>query len=260
MSQKDSYGGQLLDQAQEAFDREDYSTTVHLLNGWNEPDQFHGDICQLRGLAHYLLGDNERALPSLETATMLIPLSPIAQCAMADCYIRTRKRDIAIVIYEHLSTIEQLPERVAELVAKGLSKVGHQTAALNFCLLQLRVYRANPVLMYHTSEAMRQLNYPVDELLPFAYQAHKLKPGDNANRVSYAQHLCAAGRYEEVARLLAPLDVDEIDCIASLERMKTMFEQIGDVHRRDQCAAKLKGIEYQVGSTYRAPKNDDNNE
>ena len=216
----------------------------------------HGMAWQIRGLLHFELAEYRLALNAFEQASLLIPLDPQAQCQLAECYLRSRKRDVARVIYVYLAGLEMLPEETVVPVARGLASTDELGASLNFCLVQLRRFRANHELHSIAATVMQRLGCNPDDIHPFVFQAHHLRPDILPYRIAYAQHLLAMQRTREAAATLAFIDLGRIECVASLERLRMLFEQVENEKGAETCKAKLEQIHYQRSSTWR-PSNDE---
>ena len=213
----------------------------------------HGRAWQLRGLAEFQLGDINNARRSLEHASILIPLSPLAQCRLAECYLRIRQQEAAAAILIHLAELEMLTEFETVFVAEGLIRVGEFEHGLQYCLDGIRRYRGSAELLFTASQVMRRLGYQPDATIPFASLAHRLRPAELRYRIAYARLLAAADRRQEAAELLARIDLEALSCVASLQRLRLLFETLGEHERLDQCAARLEQIHYEVVSDYRPP-------
>lgn len=216
----------------------------------------HGAAWQLRGFAHFGLGDLEQAMAAFEHASLLVPLGSLAQIGLAQCYLQRRQRELAQTIYVHVATFEMLPEKEVEAIAFGLAKVGAGKTALHYCLAQHRRFRGNHKLLYTIAAVMRQLEYDNDEILPFIYQAHRLQPENVCYRIAFAQHLLTAKRFTEATRVLSSVDLDAVQCIPSLERMRMLFARLSLEERADHCRARLQTLAFEASSSYRRPKDE----
>ncbi|MBX3411493.1 MAG: hypothetical protein KF708_02155 [Pirellulales bacterium] len=209
---------------------------------------------QLRGLAQFGLGNIAQATAAFEHASLLVPLDPLAQLRLAQCYCLRRQRDVAQVMYRHLATLEMLPEEEIEAIAIGLARVGEHRLALQYCLVQHRRFRGNHKLLYTIAVEMRRLNYDNDEILPFIYQAHRLQPANVFYRIAFAQHLLTAQRRVEATRVLQGVDLDTVHCIPSLEWMRILFSQLSLAEGVEHCRARLQAIAFEANSGYRRPR------
>lgn len=215
-----------------------------------------GQAWQLRGQAHYELCEFPEALAALEHASLLVPLLPEAQCRLAECYLRARQRDLANVIYRHLATLEMLPEETAPPIARGLATSGELGMSLNFCLAQLRRFGGNHELHFVAATVMQRLGCHSEDIYPFIFQAHHLRPDVLPYRISFAQHLVALDRHQDAEAALTAVDLDRVACIASLERLRQLFLQLGNEDAEAECHARLAQIGYERSATWR-PNSDE---
>ena len=244
--------------ATELLSSGDAAGCLSLLDGDEEERCDDGAVWQLRGLAYFELRDIPAAVLALERACLLVPLSPIAQLRLAESYIKTRRREVAVIILSHLGTLEALPEDIAVSVTQGLNRVGQCELALQFGLDSLRRFRSSHRLLFSVAKVMWRLNYSADDVLPFAYQAHHIRPGNLRYRIFFAQLLLRAKRPREAARLLIAVELEQVDCIASLERMGLLLQQLHEFTALRYCRARLQQIGYELGSRYRPRKNTSN--
>ncbi|MBB74562.1 MAG: hypothetical protein CMJ75_08620 [Planctomycetaceae bacterium] len=238
------------------LEQEEFSLVLRMLHDAKEQLYDNGAAWQLRGLAHFALGDYEQALQALEHASMLIPLSAVAQCRLAACYLFVRRAKVAAVIYLHLAELEMLSEELVECIADGLARVREDQAALNFCLDHLRQFRGNHRLLISVAEVTRRLGFDSDEVLPFAYQAHRLQPENVSYRILFVQLLVDAGRVREAGNALAAVELDRLQCVASLQRLRLLFKRIDDEAGVEHCQARLTQIGYELSSGYRPTKDE----
>lgn len=215
-----------------------------------------GRAWQLRGFAHFGLGDRRRATAAFESASLLIPLASKAQLRLAQLYLERRRREAAQAIYLHLADRESLPEAEVELVAGGLAAVGAYDEALRFCLAQLGRFDGNHKLSFAAAIAMRRLGRDDAEILNFLQRAHRLQPNDVSYRIALARCLLTENHRSEATRVLDGVDLEATRCIPSLQRMRILFERLNDSERVEHCRARLHAIALQVSSGYRPTKNE----
>lgn len=243
-------------QANHLLGNRDYRAVLNLLRTPAELFLDDGAAWQLRGLAHFGLREITQAMAAFEYASVLVPLSPLAQCRLAECYQQRRQRELARLVYLHLATLEQLPCDIVETVAGGLSRCGELDQALEFCLAGLRQYRGSHQLLHTAAGLMRRLGHTNDEILPFAYQAYHLRPDMVAYALTFAQHLLAADRRREAGRVLRQVALDDQQCVATLQRLQSLFEHLGDDTNRQRCRDRLQLIGYELATQYRPAQRD----
>ena len=219
-----------------------------------DPSWDDGPVVEMRGLAYFGVADYEQATTALEIASLLIPLGVEAQCRLAACYMRSRRREVASVIYVYLACLEALPEVIAEEVAGGLSRLGKNEMTLQFCRAQIKRFKVSHKLFSVAAESMRRLDYPDEEILVFAFQAYQLCPSSVPYRIVFATHLVRCNRLGQASKVLREIDVDALRCVALLQRVCAVFHSLNDPEGVRCCQARLTQIGYEVSTTYRPPK------
>lgn len=246
--------GDALKRAMRLFQSEDYCEALGALR---EPlDRDSGQAWQLSGIIHWELGEIPAATSALERASLLVPLSPLAQCRLAECYLDARRKEVARVMFLHLATLDLLTLSLCESVAKGLVRCGEDEQALAFSMSGLMRFRVSHRLFFITSDVMRRLGYENDEILPFAYQAHRLRPENLSYRIHFAQHLNVARRPSQAAHLLDCVNIEEVESLASLQRLQMLFNQLNDDASEERCRIRLQQIGYEIESRPRPPRDE----
>jgi tetratricopeptide (TPR) repeat protein len=186
-----------------------------------------GEFWQLHGLFRQREGDFDGACDALETASMLVPLSPAAQCALADCHARAGRRDLAKQLYLALADNRSCPTAILSSVASGLGCTGDAEAALEVCReLTLREpdhHEAYFGMAYY----MRQLGRESGEILPLIARAHELSPEHPVYRVVMASLLAQLGNFEEACMLLRGVGPAAVTCGGCLHRIMAILDRGG---------------------------------
>jgi tetratricopeptide (TPR) repeat protein len=198
------------------------------------------------GVARHALRDYAQAMEALETATLIAPLSPAGQLALAACYLLTKRRDLARSIYRHLaSQIARVSTHHLPNVASGLSRVGDRDLALE--VWRERAYREpdNEDAVFAVAHVMGLLKYPTELILPIAHRAFRLSPDRARNRIALAiwHHQC--GNHLDAYRLLTEVELEPLIakcCPRRLTRLAELFDTIGDAPRRGACQSRLSEI------------------
>jgi len=210
-----------------------------------------GRAWQFRGLAHFGLGEVDRATSAFETASLLVPLGSKARIRLAQLYLQRRRREAAKAIYLHLADDASLTEDEAELIAAGLAAVEANDVALRFCLAQLDRFAANHQLQFAAAGAMRRLGQGNAAILPFLRGAHRLQPRNVSYRIALARCLLAENQSAEAMRVLDGVDLDATQSVPSLESMRMLFERLNVDDRVAHCRSRLQAIALAVSSSYR---------
>ena len=187
----------------------------------SSPDD--GDLWQMHGLLRQCLGDFTGACSSLETASLLVPLSPSARCALADCYARTGQAALARDLYRHLTGDDRIPSELLAAVASGLGGLGDDEAALGACRDLVRRDPTRHEAHFGVAYYLHRLGHPAEAALPAVALAHELAPGVPLYRVVLASLLAQAGEHEEAYDLLHGVDPRSVGCRCCLHRMMSVF-------------------------------------
>jgi Flp pilus assembly protein TadD len=207
----------------------------------SSPDD--GDLWQIKGLLRQRMGDFAGARSSFETASLLVPLSPSARCALADCYARTGQAAPARDLYRHLAGDGRCPTELLPAVASGRGGVGDDEAALGACRELVRRDPARHEAHFGVAYYLRRLGHPAEAALPAVARAHELAPSVPLYRVALASLLAHAGEHEEAYDLLRGVDPRSVGCRCCLGRMMSVFLRAGDVARFGACRVRADRIE-----------------
>lgn len=203
-------------------------------------------LWEFLGIASHGMQDFLMAREALETATLLAPLSPAGQVALASCYLVSQCPEVARSMYRHLALHrERVATSLLPLVAAGLSCLGEVDLALE--IHRERAFREpqNDEAAFVVAHFMQLLKYPVELTLPVAHRAFLLAPDRMRNRVALAllHHQC--GNRFKAYELLAAVDLSQLVaecCFCRLQRLAVLFEAVGDSARRDACLARLSAL------------------
>ena len=194
-----------------------------------------GALWQLDGLVRRDRGDFDGARRALEMASVLIPLNPGAQCALAECYARARQPELAHDLYRYLAKSGRSPTALLSAIASGLGSVGDNESALEVCRELSRREPTQHEAFFGIAFYMRRLAYPVEMVIPVATRAHELAPQFIPYRVLLASLLASIGEYKEASDLLRDIPPDSVRCRCCLRRMMTIFRLAGEHTLSDAC-------------------------
>lgn len=209
-------------------------------------------LWEMLGIARHALRDLPRAVEALETATLIAPLSPAAQVALADGYVRTNRCDVARSMYEHLASQRaRIPTSLLAMVASGLARLQEPLLALEVC--RERAYRTpeDEGAVYAVAHYMRLAQYPVELILPVAHRAFRLAPERIRNRVFLALMHYHDGDRIEAYRLVVPIPLEQLlaeCCPYRLRRLAALFRHMQDDRRTRACESHVKRIREQGGA------------
>lgn len=201
-----------------------------------------GQLWELLGQVSYTKGDYQEALDALEYAGLLIPLSPCGQLILAWCYEKNELVETAREIYQFLATLKNLENNLLEPLAKGLGRTGNFEAALRVCRVAARRTPESPEPLMGMVYYMRELNRPIEQILPCLFQAHHLDPEDVECRKMLAWLLHANGRSYDAAQLLSVISIEGHQCGNCLTGMQHVFAAVEDYENAKRCADALRSM------------------
>jgi tetratricopeptide (TPR) repeat protein len=217
------------------YNRGEWAEAEELVRAGLERFPEDGELWQLGGLLRHGRGDFRGARGDLETASVLVPLDATAQCALAECYVRTGRRELARGLYRHLAGLRRCPTALLPTVAAGLGGLGEDRLALETCREFSRREPGSPEAFVGMAFYMRRLGEPAEAIIPVAARAHELAPGVATYRILLATLLSQGGRHHEASDLLSEVPPETIGCQGCLRRMGAIFHRAGEHVRAAAC-------------------------
>jgi len=205
----------------------------------------HPPLWHFRGLAHHARGEFAEAVAALETLTLLAPLSPSAQVALASSYLATGKPELARTMYSHLASTPGVPVHLLPQLAAGLDCLEEFQAALAVRREWAQRDPGCAAAFFAVAQSMARLTYPADSLLPFLWQAFQLAPDKILYRVDLALLFQRCGNREKAYRLLEAVPASAyraICCPPRLQALIAVFSAAGDADRHETCHRHLSAM------------------
>ena len=198
-----------------------------------------GRLWEVCGLSHWMAGDIASALPALETASLLVPLAPLAQLALAAAYAWADKPDLARTVYRHLADLPVFPVPLMPRLAAGLGRVGEYATALVVCEKIVELRPDYHPAWFGIAFYLRKLGLSVEAAIPPLERAAELAPDEESYRLNLAACHAQAGDFAAAYRSAASVDVASIRCPNWLRLMLPVFHAVSDWGRRDECRRRL---------------------
>jgi tetratricopeptide (TPR) repeat protein len=217
-----------LQAARQRFDEGDFAGAAELCRDALRDQPDDGDLWQLCGTAYWELGLVEDAQEALETASCLKPLSPLAQCALAEVYTRTNQVESARAICANLAERDDCPVPLMPRVAKGLGRLGEHGLALRVCERLVAVRPGHHAALFGVAFYKSALGAPPEEILPYVAAAHELAPQVCSYRVSLASVLALLGRCEEAYEVARDVPAEQVHCPNCVRRLVPVFRRLKD--------------------------------
>lgn len=219
-----------------------------VLNLTAEAVEQHADHPQLwhfRGLAHHARGEFPQAVSALETLTLLVPLAPPTQLALASSYLVTGKPELARTMYRHLALSCVVPVSLLAQLAAGLDCLEEFELSLQVRREWAEREPSCATAFFALARSMARLGYPAEALLAVLWQAFQLAPDRILYRVDLALVYQRCGNAEKAYELLQAVPAAEfraICCPPRLEGLMTVFTDAGDAERLAVCQHKLASL------------------
>ena len=199
-------------------------------------------LWQLCGLARYRRGDYAGAEAALERSARGGCSLPAAEFALAACYRRHGRKDVAKWMMLDLAQRRGCPSEVLTKVAAELGKLGEVRPALNACR---RLSARDP----HSASAQFGVGYyldrlgrPLDSIEPHLRRAYELAPANVVFRTALGLLYARMERFAQANELLARVSLAEVTWPCTVERIMKVAEKSGDWRRAFECRARLLQI------------------
>ncbi|MEC7696540.1 MAG: hypothetical protein VYA11_05535 [Planctomycetota bacterium] len=211
-----------------------------------------GRISEIRGLAHYGLLDIPSAIHHLEIATTMVPLSAVAQLSLASCYLNQKFPLAAEAIYRHLKTRSDVYDgkTLCTGVAEGLTRLDLHTEALSVCHRGLLQYPESHRLNFLCGINLRQDGNSPYVTRDYFRRAVRQNPESPLYAIEYAKDCLETDDFEDAFETMRPIDPANISCVALLQRLRLVYDRLGDEAMTECCDDQLRAIYYQRQSKY----------
>lgn len=202
----------------------------------DQPDD--GRLWEVVGLIQYVRGEFKTACRAIETASLLVPLSPRAECTLAETYLHDGQGELARLIYQHLGELPNVPVHLLSQIASGLGRLGEVHLALQVCRGAARRQPDCDAPLFAMAYYMGRLRYPLEVILPVLDRAISLAPERILYRVSKAMLLERNGQSAEAYAAVRTLDVGDLQalrCGRCLARLCNLYLEAGDDRGAEAC-------------------------
>ena len=211
-----------------------------------------GRLSEIRGLAHYGLLDIPAAVHHLEIATTMVPLSAVAQLSLASCYLNQKFPLAAETIYRHLMTRSDVYDgkTLCTGVAEGLTRLDLHTEALSVCHRGLLQFPESHRLNFLCGINLRQDGNSPYVTRDYFRRAVRQNPESALYAIEYAKDCLETDDEEDAYETMRPIDPANISCVAVLQRLRLVYDRLGDEAMTECCDDQLRAIYYQRQSKY----------
>lgn len=222
--------------ATEKLDEGDFSRARELARAGLLRDENHAGLLQVYGLAAYHLNEPRDALEGLEAASVLAPLSPLSQLALADLYLGFGQRETAATVLSFMAEPDRCPTPLLPDLARLLGKLGAFRTAFKVCKRLTRLRPWYHPAHYGMAYYLAKLKRPRAKIIRHLRAAVELAPCAFLYRVALAGALADAGRSEEACAVVRNVPVGAMNCPSCLQRLQWAAEEASEV----QLAMRLR--------------------
>jgi Flp pilus assembly protein TadD len=194
-------------------------------------DPNNGTLVEQIGLALFEMGESELARTALESAQLLTPLSAGSELALAECFARTDKAELAIALLGNAGIRPESSCRIRLRCAALLDKLGHHRSAWCIGRRAVNEHPDEAQAWFDLSFYMGRLGFPLHQIEATARRAIFLAPDNVSYRLSLASVLARRGRAEDAHQLVSrfgPEELEQVCCADCLENLKEVFEAASD--------------------------------
>ncbi|MEC8558134.1 MAG: hypothetical protein VXZ82_24260 [Planctomycetota bacterium] len=217
-----------------------WDVALQVMVGITQERPDSGPAWELRGLLESHLGFVSAAVSSLEQASLLVPLQPLASRCLALDYISQDRHRLGVELLVSLARAQQDPYFVRRI---------------NYDLLKLSEYQAShqmlteslacvdsALLWHELSATLSKLNRPAEESLSAAMRAISLSPDFASYRVTAASLLVTMNEADDafyLVRDLSAKQIQELDCSCCLWRLIHIYNCFDSDERVRLCYSRL---------------------
>ncbi len=224
------------------FDQRRYAEAADLAGTGLSEYPEDARLLQLYGTARCNMGDYAAACDALEQATVLVPLHPLAQYALATSYFRLEQIDLACVIYEHLAKTVASTSLLS-LLAVRFGEMERHSDALKVCERITDLDPRHHQAYFGIAFYLCRLGFPPHDLIPHLAMAMNLAPTILHYRLNLAFNCAEAGDIRLARRLLETIPVASVRCPYWLKRMQQVFFRVGDGEKLLACTRQMEGLD-----------------
>ncbi len=205
-----------------------------------------GRLWELAGILHRTKGEFESAQFALEMATTFVPLQSAGQCALADCYARQSKHDLALFMYRRMCIHPSTPAEQLLRVATGLEEMDELAMAVVACRVAIKRSPDFADGYYALGYYLQKTGAPMHIVESMNRRAIALAPERVDYRIGLSGLIAKKGDLQRAYELVAEFteeDIRKINCVCCLERICEMYVQKGDERRQRMCQKQISIVQ-----------------
>lgn len=190
-----------------------------------------GRAWELAGLIHRDLAKPLDAADAFERAALLVPLHPLSQLYLAECYGALRRRRLAKELYLEIAAVNGRDADILLLIAAGLEAIDEPHQAMQLCR---RADAAEPnrgQTMYDMAYYAARCGASSTVLESLGWRAVELEPENVHFRIGLASLLVRLGKEAHAFFLVKRLTAEQlgqVTCVCCLRRMGELYARHGE--------------------------------
>ncbi len=182
-------------------------------------------------LAMVQRGEYGRARVALERAADIAALDPASACILAECYLQTGRRTLAIDLLCTVADSAGCSTDLLPSIAAGLGRAGDDQAAFEVCRLAADRQPDWPEPLFGMAFYLRKLGNSAQAVIPLVTKACELSPGQSLYLRTLAFLLAQDDRAEEAWELLQEIPLEQFGAPCEMRPIMDMFRCRGDCRR-----------------------------
>lgn len=193
---------------------------------------------ELLGLVYHAWRQWGQARAALEEASVRVPLSSVAECALADCYLAEGPTEWARSLYHQVLRRDSATLPALLGTAAGLDVLDEPDLAVIACRRAIEFDPEAAQPYFDLSYYLGRCGAPVSRIEASARHAIQLAPDNITYRIGLAGFLHTQGRSADGALLIGGLThehVQGMQCQCCLARLIGVFEAVSDDERACWC-------------------------
>lgn len=201
-----------------------------------------GRAWEMLALVHWRLGERDEALHCFETASSLIPLRPEAVCALAECYASTGHLELAVFVFESLSSNTRASVETLLTAAAGADSLNKPCISLRLCRAALERDPDVARTYYELGYFLGRCGGPVSMVEAAGRKAVEMAPDQVMYRIGLASLLLKHRREGDAYEAVHDLTVGqlaEVNCVCCLLKLANLFEAMGDDRRAEWTRTRM---------------------
>lgn len=231
-----------LQRAIDFFNLKQYADAAAIAQDGLAQSSDDGPLWQVLGASLWFRNEHDAARTALEIASLLTPLHPLPQRILAELYAHMGKTDLAVLMFRHLLDSNRCPTELLSGIAASLNRLRKFKLALKACRILTDRRPDHHQGHFGTAFYLSCLKMPPRYLVAPLRRAFDLAPDLLHYRLNLAFVLAALKRGDTARSLIASVDLAKLHCPVWVDRMKALFDEVGDRANVGACDRRLQEL------------------